>query len=483
LLATHAGGLYWSSQHPDFQGVELTDFQELKARFFDALDREDGNIAAAIRAVGVNRNTAYSWARIAGQRGKGLRPRHPGAADYQRLRAQGLSRRDAAARTGVPSHSAAYWDSLTEKHAVSVSVSNSDSPVGYNTGVNTAVDSYVLPPTQAALQARLHPRFITLIEREQIADLHREGLSLREIGRQLGRRASTIKREIDNRSSDGQYRPYAAHRASVAARARPKPRKLASAGRLRDYVQSKLDIRWSPEQISHTLITEFPDDHTMRVCMETIYQAIYLQARGGLKREMVSALRTGRIHRQPRKAPRERATRFIDEGTLISQRPPEADDRAVPGHWEGDLIMGEGNRSQILTAVERSTRYTMLGYLPEGHTAHEVREVLVEMFQSLPAHLRGSLTWDQGCEMAGHLQFSVATNVPVYFCDPHSPWQRGSNENTNGLLRQYFPKGTDLSVHSREDLEYVAQELNGRPRKTLGWDTPAQRLHALLSAT
>ena len=219
----------------------------------------------------------------------------------------------------------------------------------------------------------------------------------------------------------------------------------------------------------------------MRVSVETICQALYLQARGGLKREVQAAVRTGRTRRRPRRDPGQRTERFTDPMVMISDRPAEAEDRAVPGHWEGDLIIGEGGRSAIATLVERTTRYTMLVHLPGSHDAEAVRDALISTIPVLPAHLRGSLTWDQGAEMARHRQFAMATAMPACFCDPHSPWQRGTNENTNGLLRQYFPQGTDLSVHGPEDLEHVAQELNGRPRKTLGWDTPAERLRDLLT--
>ncbi|WP_235508348.1 IS30 family transposase [Agromyces sp. Soil535] len=334
----------------------------------------------------------------------------------------------------------------------------------------------------ALLEKPLHPRFLTLEDRERIGDLRRQGWSLRAIGRELSRPASTIKREIDqNASAGGAYRANAAHRHSVARRPRPKPSKLAQPGRLREYVSAGLMSQWSPEQISNMLRVSFPDDEGMRVSTETIYQALYVQARGGLKREIVDALRTGRTRRKPRRSPEQRTSRFIDPMVMISERPAEVEDRAVPGHWEGDLILGAGNRSAIVTLVERSTRYVMLGHLTAGHTAEEVRDVLVGLIGTLPAHLRGSLTWDQGAEMAAHKSFHIATGVQVYFCDPASPWQRGSNENTNGLLRQYFPKGTDLSAHSPIDLEHVAQKLNGRPRKTLGWETPAQRLHKLVN--
>ncbi|MBK3594996.1 MULTISPECIES: IS30 family transposase [Streptomyces] len=339
------------------------------------------------------------------------------------------------------------------------------------------------PVGLTALEKQLHSRFLTLAEREKIRDLRAKGLSLRAIGRALQRPASTVKREIDQNSGSEGYQPYAAHRAAAARRPRPKQRKLLREGRLRRFVQDGLRRRWSPEQICHALTTEYPDDESMRVSVETIYQALYFQARGGLKREVQAAVRSGRTRRKPRRDPERRTPRFIDPMVMISDRPADVEDRAVPGHWEGDLIIGANGRSAIATLVERSTRYTMLVHLPGGaHDAETVRDGLIATIQILPAHLRGSLTWDQGSEMARHKQFSMATGMPVYFCDPASPWQRGSNENTNGLLRQYFPKGTDLSVHSPEDLEHVAQELNGRPRKTLGWATPAERLRDLLTA-
>ncbi|MCW2860385.1 MAG: family transposase [Actinoallomurus sp.] len=392
-----------------------------------------------------------------------------------------MRRRDAAAQVGVNVRTARDWDQGIRKIG-NARLHADGRRIDYKAGVTTYVDTSQSPAV-CALEADLHPRFLTLVEREQIADLHRQGASLRAIGRELGRPASTIKREIDNRSADGLYRPYRAHRAWVKARSRPKEGKLAKDGPLRDYVTAKLAVHWSPEQICHALIKEFPGEQSMRVSVETIYQTIYVQARGGLRREVLAALRTGRTRRKPHKTPHERTRRFVEEMVMIAERPPQIEDRAVPGHWEGDLIAGTRSESAIVTLVERSTRYVMLGHLPGGHTAEEVRDVLVPLIGSLPGHLRGSLTWDQGCEMAAHKQFSVATGVPVYFCDPHSPWQRGSNENTNGLLRQYFPKGTDLSVHGPQDLEHVAQELNGRPRKTLGWQTPAERLRDLLTAT
>ncbi len=455
----------------------------LKARFFEALDRENGSITAAARAVGVNRNTAFGWARQAGVRGRGKphRPGHPGRAEYERLRAAGVRRRDAAAQAGVHERTAEDWDRGIRQIGHS-RLHPDGRRIDYKTGVTT-IAATSSESSLATVEAELHPRFLTVTERELIADLHREGRSLRAIGRALGRPASTIKREIDARSADGVYRPHRAQRAWARSRSRPKDSKLAQDGPLRRFVAEKLQEQWSPEQICHALVIEFPDDESMRVSPETIYQAIYVQARGGLRREVAAALRTGRTRRKPHRSLDQRTRRFVDEMVMISERPADVEDRAVPGHWEGDLIVGPRSESAIVTLVERSTRYVMLGHLPGGHTAEEVRDVLVPLIQALPGHLRGSLTWDQGCEMAAHKQFTVATGVPVYFCDPHSPWQRGSNENTNGLLRQYFPKSTDLSVHSPEDLEHVAQQLNGRPRKTLGWKTPAERLRDLLTTT
>lgn len=455
-------------------------FEKLKGAFFEALDRVDGSISDAAREVGVNRATAYGWARRAGIRGRGSTSSgpHPRKGEYLQLRAEGVSRREAVARVGVNERTARDWDQGI-RHSRNSRIYPDGRRIDYNTGMTTLVTVPALP----VVEAELHPRFLTLFERETIADLHRSGASLRAIGRALGRPASTIKRELDARSGEGKYQPFAAQRAWAASRSRPKQSKLSTPSPLRDYVQAKLSVRWSPEQIRNTLVKEFPDDESMRVSLETIYQALYVQARGGLKREVAAALRTGRTRRKAHRHPDQRTSRFVDEMVMISERPPEVEDRAVPGHWEGDLIVGPGSASAIVTLVERSTRYVLLGHLPGGHTAEEVRDVLTALIGTLPEHLRGSLTWDQGCEMAAHRQFSIATGVPVYFCDPHSPWQRGSNENTNGLLRQYFPKSTDLRPYGREDLEHVAQELNGRPRKTLDWDTPAERLRDLLTVT
>jgi IS30 family transposase len=327
-------------------------------------------------------------------------------------------------------------------------------------------------------------RYLREDERILIADRLREKATVRAIAAELGRSPSTVSREIRRNChpDSGSYRPHAAQARADARRPRPKPGKIDQNPELRDFIQHHLDRKWSPEQICQALRNTFPERPEMHVTHETVYQALYVQGRGELRRELAGALRTGRARRIPHRQAAARRSRFVDPMVMISERPAEADDRAVPGHWEGDLIIGKDGASAIGTLVERTTRYVMLLHLPNGRAAEHVRDALVETVQTLPAHLKRSLTWDQGAEMATHKSFTIATDVPVYFCDPASPWQRGSNENTNGLLRQYFPKGTDLSVHGPEHLTAVATELNGRPRKTLGWETPAERLHKLLAA-
>ena len=324
-------------------------------------------------------------------------------------------------------------------------------------------------------------RFLARWEREEIAVGLAQGLGYRDIAARLGpgRAASTVSREVRRNSVRGVYRAHVAEREAVCRARRPKAAKLAVNAELRDWVAGRLALNWSPEQISVMARAEFADRPEMRVSHETIYQSLYVQGRGELRRELARHLRTGRALRRPRRAGDARRA-GIPDLVPVSERPAEAADRAVPGHWEGDLIMGRGNRSAIGTLVERTTRFVMLLHLPDGHEAPQVADAMTAAVSTLPAALRRSLTWDQGREMAAHARFTLATGMRVYFCDPHSPWQRGSNENTNGLLRQYFPKGTDLSVHSREDLAAVAAELNSRPRKTLGWATPAAALEEIL---
>ncbi len=330
-------------------------------------------------------------------------------------------------------------------------------------------------------------RYLSLSEREEIAIGLAQQLSYREIGRRIGRAASTVSREVRLNGPDRPGRPYRAVAAQQAAEARarrPKPRKMQHEP-LRAVVQAGLETKWSPEEIAARLKREFPDDAAMQASHETIYRALYVQGRGSLRRELAACLRTGRAIRRPRRRidGRSDPDRRIPDKVMISERPAEADDRAVPGHWEGDQILGRNNRSAIGTLVERTTRFVMLLHLPGPADAIAVRDAIVATIGTLPEALRRSLTWDQGLEMRRHAEITIAADLPIYFCDPRSPWQRGSNENTNGLLRQYFPKGTDLSVHSPQHLAAVAAELNGRPRKTLGWDTPAEAMTKLLSAT
>jgi IS30 family transposase len=390
-----------------------------------------------------------------------------------------------------------------------------------------------MPPSMFRPSAKpLSGRYLSFAEREEIALLRAQGQSMQEVARRLGRAASTISRELRRnaatRSGGLEYRATTAQWHAERAARRPKPTKLALNAALRTYVEERLtgavvapggaavpgptvawkgrrhgprqDRRWanawSPEQIARRLPVDFPDDETMRISHEAIYQALFVQGRGALRHELTACLRTGRVLRTPRARTRRRGKTFISPDIMISQRPAEAADRAVPGHWEGDLILGLGS-SAIGTLVERTTRFTLLLHLPRmtghghegrvkngpalaGHGAEAVRDAITRTIITLPEALRRSLTWDQGAEMAQHANLRVDAGVQVYFCDPPSPWQRGTNENTNGLLRQYFPKGTDLSVHSAEAIAAVAATLNARPRKTLGWKTPAEAFDKLL---
>lgn len=375
-------------------------------------------------------------------------------------------------------------------------------------------------------------RYLSFAEREELALLKAQGLAVREIARRMGRSPSTVSRELRRNASTRSgmlgYRATVAQWKAERFASRPKTAKLAQNARLRAYVQDRLaglvvdthgkpiqgphapwkgrrhgrraDRRWgkcwSPQQISRRLLIDFPHDESMRISHEAIYQALYVQGRGALRRELSACLRTGRSLRVPRARAQQRGKSFITPEVMISQRPAEAADRAIPGHWEGDMIIGL-NSSAIGTLVERTTRFTMLLHLPpmKGHVrgaqvkngpalagrgAKAVRDAIAKKIQRLPAQLRRSLTWDQGAELAQHAQLRIDTGLEIYFCDPRSPWQRGTNENTNGLLRQYFPKGTDLSRYSGRELDAVAAALNSRPRKTLDWRTPAEALSDIL---
>ena len=317
-------------------------------------------------------------------------------------------------------------------------------------------------------------------ERESILRGLAQNESLRLIAERIGRSPSTVSREVTRNGGKDTYSAWDAQDRADARRIRPKMCKLESDRRLHDAVAHGLAKEWSPQQIAGRLAGDHPDDETMRVSHETIYQTLYLQARGELKTELKLALRQGRAQRRPQGSTRPKKARIANM-VNVSERPAEADDRAVPGHWEGDLIIGKGGKSQVITLVERTTRFTMLLKLPYDRTAARTAGVLAGNIKRLPEQLRRSLTWDQGVEMADHATFSVATDVPVFFCDPHSPWQRGSNENTNGLIRQYLPKGTDLFWYTQSELDEIAARLNGRPRKTLGWRTPAEKLQEFIA--
>lgn len=322
------------------------------------------------------------------------------------------------------------------------------------------------------------PGQLSLEQREEISLGLARGESLRAIARVLGVAPSTISREVARNSHDGGYRAWRADEAAYGRTHRVKPRRLETNRRLHDEVNRGLAKRWSPEQIADRLRIDFADEPEMWVSHETIYQALFLQAKGLLRTELTLSLRAGRTMRRPQR--RVAAAGRVKNMIMISDRPAEIEDRAVPGHWEGDLIIGKNNGSAIATLVERTTRFVLLVKV-ERATAEAVCAALTDKILTLPAELRRSLTWDQGTEMCHHRQFTIDTDVAVYFCDPHSPWQRGTNENTNGLLREYFPKGTDLSIHSQQHLDDVAAELNDRPRQTLHSMKPSEKFAELVA--
>jgi transposase, IS30 family len=455
-----------------------------KAEFLRRLG-EVGNVSAVARELGLNRVTCYVWAHKAGI----FTAEYSDAKrqEFLRLRREGVSRRAAAQALGVEAHQASDWDKgirVFSKGRIypdgKVVLYRPEEVLANVRNPRTAwVQGERVP--LARVEQVIHARYLGLLEREQLKDLATTGMSIRQIAQAMGRSPSTISRELRrNTVARGGYLPHTAHRLSVKRRQRPRVAKLASQGPLRDYVATRLKRRWSPEQIAARLRREFPHDPGMRVSCETIYQAIYVHAHGELKRELARSLRRGRSRRKPQRDPQTRTSRFTDPMTPLSERPIEVEDRAVPGHWEGDLILGAGSRSAVATLVERTTRYLLLGHLPIERTAEAVRDSIVAALAQMPTALRRTLTWDQGAEMSQHRTFTTATDMAVYFCEPASPWQRGTNENTNGLLRQYLPKRSDLSAHGLDALATIADELNGRPRKALDWDTPAERMAALL---
>lgn len=369
--------------------------------------------------------------------------------EFSKLLRQGVSVSEACRRLGIDRKTGHWWK---------------------NGGVVVRESgTRVVEPVIGLFEVRAESdRYLSEEERVGIADGIRAGKSARTIAAELGRAVSTVARELNrNRASDGGYHPFTAHALMRTRRPRPKPRRLEVDGSLRVLVQQYLDKRWSPEQIAHELAVT----HGRPIAVETIYQALY-SPRRVIARDASAVLRTGRPHRRPRRRGDTRRPRFLVPITPIDQRPVEVLERAEPGHWEGDCIVGTFNRSAIGTLVERTFRYTILLHLGGESRAGAIRDQLIATFGALPPSLRKSLTWDQGSEMSHHHTVAEAVRMPVFFCDPGSPWQRPSNENTNGLLRDYFPKGTNLRVHTLEDLQRVSDELNRRPRKTLGWKTP-----------
>ena len=398
-----------------------------------------------------------AWQRAAGGRGRGRAPMVEERARFAALIEAGVTLTEAARQLGVARKTGTRW-----RHGWTSTSSS---------GVTRQHPSVCQSP-----KAEVSARFLSEAERLRIGDLRQQGLSVRAIARELGRDPATISRELRRNASgeSGAYFPFAAQQQAVARRARPGRGKIAADPVLRSFVADRLITKWSPEQIAQALREAFPEQPQRQLSPETIYQAIY---RGGTL-ELPAGLRTGRRRRRPHRRPgARRPTRFAGM-TPLAQRPAEVADRQQPGHWEGDLIIGANSRSAIGTVVERTSRFTILLHLPGRHTAEAVRDALIAALGPLPPQLRRSLTWDQGSELALHADIAEALNMPVFFCDPHSPWQRPTNENTNGLLRQYFPKSTNLRVHTAADLDAAATELNDRPRKTLGWATPASRLAA-----
>jgi len=398
-----------------------------------------------------------------GRRGPGALPQVEKREQYARLIGQGFSSLEACRIVGINPRTGKRW-----RHGRTITARDGRK-LHYSPVITRG----------AVVRREISDRYLSEQERVQIADLRAAGAGVRAIAERTGRSPSTISRELRrNRDPDsGQYRPFTAHKLAVQRRARPRPGKIAADPVLRQFVADRLEKRWSPQQVSRALPGEFPDDPARHVVHETIYQAVYRPELGGLPRELPArVLRTRRRRRRPHRRAGERRPNGIIAMTMIDQRPAGAAGRSEPGHWEGDLITGASNRSAIGTLVDRASRYTILLHLPGRHTAEAVRDALITAFWHLPPQLRRSLTWDQGKEMALHAEITAALGMPVYFCEKASPWQRPSNENTNGLLRQYFPKGSDLRVHCADELATVAAELNARPRKTLAWDTPAARL-------
>lgn len=404
---------------------------------------------------------------MAGRGRPGLEPQTERRREFARLVADGISISEASRRVGVARKTGMRW-----RHGRTITTSR---------GV---VRHY--PSVLAGPERDISARYMSEDERIRIGDLAAHGAGVRQIARDLGRSPSTISRELRRNADEGiaTYRPFSAHRRAVKRRARPGRGKLRNDAELRGFVEERLKTRWSPAQVAHALREEFPLQSERHLSPETIYQAVYRPELGGLSRELPTVLlRTRRRRRRPRRRGDIRNAGSLVNMTMLAERPAEAADRRVPGHWEGDLIVGANNRSAIGTVVERTSRFTVLVHMPGAHHGAEVlRGALLEAMGRLPSELRRSLTWDQGKEMALHAEIARALRMPVFFCDPHSPWQRPTNENTNGLLRNYFPKATDLRAYTPADLAAVAAELNARPRKVLGWQSPTQVLASFIGS-
>ena len=401
---------------------------------------------------------------MAGRGRRGVEPQTEKRREFARLINDGVSIAEASRQVGINRRTGMRW-----RHGRTITTPR---------GVVHHYPSVLTEPRR-----EISARYLSEHERVRIADLASRGAGVRDIARDVGRSPSTISRELRRNRDEATatYRPFAAHRQAARRRARPGRGKLRNDAELRAFVEERLTSRWSPEQVAHALRERFPGQRERHLSPETIYQAVYRAELGGLCRELPAVLRTRRRRRRPRRRAGVRNAGSLAKMTMLDQRPTEAVDRRVPGHWEGDLIIGANNRSAIGTVVERTSRFTVLVHLPgPNHGAEVLRDALLAAMGQLPAELRRSLTWDQGKEMALHAEIAAALSMPIFFCDPHSPWQRPTNENTNGLLRHYFPKGTDLRVYTSADLAAVAAELNARPRKVLGWQSPAEMLAPLL---
>lgn len=489
-----AKGHGWFTRRPHSRATD-----QQTAELVDLVD-SGTSVRAAAHTIGISLTVAYRVAMDAG-----VHVRQPGngitatarRVEYLRLRLARITRKDAALAVGICRRTALDFDkgvttsntksnknkhrerfipagghAETYNHLMQMMLERTADPAARNADpqVRTTVD----------VTRVISDRYISIEERERLADLRRDGKGVREIARTLGRSPATISKELGrNRNPDGSYGPHQAQRKATIRRLRPKPGKLIKNRQLYNYVVDKLKAHngWSPEQIAGRIQLDYPDDDTMRVSMETVYEAFYLDVKGGLGRLLGVTLPSGRSRRKPQKIVGQRPKRFIDEMTMIDQRPEEVDDRVVPGHWEGDLILGAGNKSAIGTLVERSSLFTTLVHVDGRHDAETVCQGLKTAVQTLDKRLWSSITWDQGSEMALHKTFSMATDVDVYFAYPGRPWERGLNENTNGRIRRDFPKGTDLAVYGPEDLELVANKMNNTPRKSLGYQTPAEVIH------